>query len=131
MIEASQREQWAGIYEEFINDWMKIFGVGVLDDERHPVESSEMVRLMADFSSKLMIWGSDRVLAEWILWRKVASEANSTGQQGSPEILVQLEKVILAMRKDLGHKDRQLKPMDILRLFINDIDGASLDVPTE
>ena len=40
----------------------------------------------------------------------------------NPETLFAFERFMLAMRRDLGHRNRGLGRKDVLRLFITDID---------
>jgi hypothetical protein len=36
---------------------------------------------------------------------------------------IEIEKLILAIRKELGYKNRKVQEYDILRMYINDVDN--------
>lgn len=118
-IEQEQRKQKLPIYEEFVAFVLKLILAEKLGNK--PVPEKEMIKFMSTFAQKLIVWGADEVLSEYVAFRHMA--ATGSGLQ----IAFAVEKLLLAIRKDIGHKNAKLQSGDILRVFINDIDTALLD----
>ena len=67
-----------------------------------------------------MVWGSDEVVSAYAQFRR-ASVSNNDHKSPS-NVMFRYENLILAIRKDLGHANKNFKQGDVLSLFINDID---------
>ena len=67
---------------------------------------------MADFSSKIMMYGSPQVLKAFIAWRESANEKDAR------KMLEKTGALILAMRADLGESNADLNPLDLLAPLI-------------
>jgi hypothetical protein len=116
-IEAKQRESWAAMYEAFIRNWVEYMGLSQAPDKRKKPTPEAAAKFMADFSAQAMIWASDRVLTEFVRLR----QPNETDTDADPLVVLKnFERLILAMRKDLGHEDKDLAPTALLQVFIND-----------
>ncbi len=102
------------VYEELI-----AFMQRVVANEELKVKPTEeeLAKFFLEWQQKAMIWASDAVLADWIKWRRRIG--NSTDKHLA---LFLYEDLILQIRRDLGHKNKNLKTGDVLSLFINDID---------
>lgn len=81
---------------------------------------AEMVSDMLSFSKELTLWGSPKVVNGWIKFRENALKDNS-----GIENLLQVEKIMNDMRKDLGLP--KVKEGNLLGLFVNDIKQAIKD----
>jgi hypothetical protein len=69
-------------------------------------------------SRDLLFYGSDDVVQTWLAWtRSVDPESDVTMAD-----MLAWERVLFAIRKDLGHKNEGLQAGDLLRLYVNDID---------
>lgn len=117
-IEQQQRERKIEIYEEFMEKWFTY----ILELKKKPTkdfaESDEFVQFFSKFTRKLILWGSNGVVKEYAAFRQVSSQPV---KEGSLELLIQFEKVLLEMRKDLGHgATTTIKKGELLSLFIND-----------
>ena len=117
-IEQQQRERKIEIYEEFMEKWFAY----ILELKKKPTknfaESDEFVQFFSKFTRKLILWGSNGVVKEYSTFRQVSSQPV---KEGSLELLIQFEKVLLEMRKDLGHgATTTIKKGELLSLFIND-----------
>lgn len=129
-IEVDQRARWASIYEEFMAGIIRIFELDTPADKRTGASVDASVQFLADFTTKVTIWGSDSVLSEWISWKGMAmalSDSDATALD-TRLAMFQLEALIRAMRKDLGHKDKSLGDGDILRLLFADFDQELLEL---
>ncbi len=69
---------------------------------------------MAKFSKQITLWGSSRVVKQWVAFRNTG-----VTPEAKYENLFRLEKIMNSMRKDLGLK--KTKKGDLLAFFINDI----------
>ena len=79
----------------------------------------KIIQFLQDFTQELIVWGSDPVLKAFGTFR----EALISYKGGEPPIegLFLFEQYMLEIRRDLGHKNKNLSSGDILALFINDI----------
>lgn len=78
----------------------------------------ELINDTADFSKKLTLWGSNRVIRKWLKYRENVQQRQYDGTQH----LLIWEEIIFEIRRDMGQKKRGLKQGDILAFIINDID---------
>lgn len=117
-IEQEQRKQKIPVYEEFLSLIFRMLFAEKLGEG--PVTEQDMMKSMSLFGQKIMVWGSDDVLKEYASWRRVATAI----AEGNPAFhLFAVERLLLAIRKDVGHKNKNLKQGDLLSIFINDIDS--------
>jgi hypothetical protein len=109
-LERSHRLQMGPLYTQLVEamkDWEGF--------AKKP--QSEQEAFFKDLSTKLILFGATPVVKAWVSWqRSVASDA------APPQGLIDLEKVLLAIRADLGHDNSELKRGDVLRLFVNEED---------
>lgn len=77
----------------------------------------EMLQDMSSFSQKLTLWGSNRVIKQWLRFRGFAN----SGKDKS-EIVFVMEDVMFAMRKDMGL--RKMKKGSLIKFFVNDLDDV-------
>ncbi|NEZ66444.1 hypothetical protein D0962_27410 [Leptolyngbyaceae cyanobacterium CCMR0082] len=70
----------------------------------------------------LILWASDDVLNLYIEFRRMAS-SNTLGSPNNPILL--FGRLLLAMRKDLGHQNKKIDEVSILGTFVNDIENLS------
>lgn len=115
----SNREKKIPIYEELIQFMFNKIFMGV-KTKSMPSEE-EIIKFMADFTQKSMVWGSNDVLAAWIKCRRAAINEEEV-KQNPANFMLNYENLIREIRKDLGLKNKNLKEGDILSLFVTDID---------
>ena len=82
-----------------------------------PLTEKEMFQEMSKFTENLIVWGSDDVIDAWFKFRNKSIHGDGTGVN----IMFAVEDLLLAIRRDLGHKNKGLKQGKVLGLFINDI----------
>ena len=85
-----------------------------------PPNEHELVRKMAEIVRELMIWGSDDMIRAFHEFR-MASLRQAAGTARPLDTLFAVEDLLLAIRKDLGHKNKGITRGRILRLFVNDL----------
>ena len=100
-------------YEELID---LLVSVMQSTKQERPIQQDVLLEKMYKFKKSLMVWGSPEVIQEWIRF-----EMDSGDESRTPlEMIQSTERVLKAMRKDLGHNDRKLKSGYLIGLFITD-----------
>lgn len=82
------------------------------------------MQFMAEITQELVIWGSDDMLNAFYDFRNKSIENSyeKIGNSYNPyNTLFAVEDLLLAIRKDLGHKNKKVSRGRILGLFINDL----------
>ena len=116
-IRKELREKKIPVYEDLISFMFKILMASKTGDE---VTEQDMLKFMSDFTQRSMVWASDDVLNAWIKFR--GASTNEAEIIKNPFLLMFVyEDLIRAIRKDLGHKNKDLSQGKLLSLFINDI----------
>ena len=107
------------IYEDFMRYWFSL----LLSDETHPAPTPEETHdFLAGFTQQLIVWGSDRVLKEWSGLMRKFREIDDP-ENVSPDLMFSFERMLLTLRRDLGHRNKGLERKDLLRLFTTDVDA--------
>ena len=74
-----------------------------------------------EFAPSFITWGSDEVILLWSNFRKVAASSDSHATLDS------FERLLLVIRKDIGHKNKGIdQNRTLLAAFINDLDSIYL-----
>jgi hypothetical protein len=120
LITKEHREKKVPVYEDFIQFWFKhLFAT---KSGENPLTDEEVIRFLSNYTQRIMVWGSDDVIAAWVKFRY--SSMNAAQSPNPSSVLDDYEKLILAIRRDLGHKNKGFQRGDILRLFVNDVDSG-------
>lgn len=116
-VVAQLREKKIPVYEDIIR---LMFGIAFGGrDGRKRLNEQEMRKATHDIVEKLTIWGSDEMVHEFYLFR-----ASALSKPAGHDILPRVANLMLAVRKDLGHRNKNLDRRKILSLFINDLPGS-------
>lgn len=113
LVQKEHREKKVPVYEDLMQFMFRIL---MSSKTGEAVSEKEMMDFMFSFNQRMMVWGSDEVLASWVAWRKSATSGSEPFG-----LMFRYEKLILAIRQDLGHRNKKLDTGDVLSLFINDI----------
>ena len=116
LIFKEHRDKKIPIYEGLIKFF---FDVMFKAKKGAPVSEAEILDFLQGFVEKITVWGSDDVLKAVIAFKSQASDV--TAQDPAKSLFV-LENMLFAIRRDLGHKNKNLKQGDLLSLFVTDID---------
>lgn len=112
----AQQYRWDKIapdYEAFITM------VRTATEDRDPEELAEQQKeVIGRFNDHLMLWGSPKVIEAWTGAMRLAQNEPDDPR----EMVLAYARVLLAIRKDLGHGDFTLEARDLLRVTITDID---------
>ncbi len=116
-IRKELREKKIPVYEDLISFMFKILMASKTGKE---VSEKEMIQFMSDFTQRSMVWAADDVLNAWIKFR--GASIDEAAMKANPfELMFIYEDLIRAIRKDLGHKNKDLTKGKLLSLFVNDI----------
>jgi len=106
------------VYNDFIDFLFKI--LNITKDPNKKMNEKQIVEFVEKFTKKLIIWGSDEIILEWAKFRELGN-IQPQSQSEQLKLLLQLENIIYAIRKDTGHKNQNLTKGKILSLFITDL----------
>lgn len=129
LIENELREKKIPMYEEFIDFHFKILMGDKMKIKK--MTDVEMMKFFNSFTQKLMVWGSDEVVNLWSTYRlslvkkssnEQTEQTEQTQNTGPMDTMFEFEKLLLAIRKDIGHKNKDINKGSLLGLFINDMD---------
>ena len=137
-IEQRIREKKAEVYENFITGMVAFLFSAVEKNQKTSNTQKPNLKKMetekqggsverdaAEFlqqlTPSLMIWASEDVINSWLAIKKKTSTPSTTGSNIEPLYL--FEDMVLTMRRDLGHEDKNLSEGRLLSLFINDVEA--------
>lgn len=109
---AKKREQPYGEYIDMI------YKIQQSSKPGKSYSQEEMVEDLLRFSKSITLWGSPKVVSNWVKFREIAMK---DGNKGIDNLLI-TEKLMNDMRKDLGLP--RVKKGNLLAFFINDIKDA-------
>jgi len=119
-VKEEHRQKKIPVYEELMDFLFKTFYDRKNSDQESITEKTR--EFMEQFTPKLIVWGSDEVIAAYLRFKKLAVDSvAAVGAKTLISSIIQLEELFYTIRRDLGHKNRNLKKLDILKLFINDL----------
>lgn len=113
------RQKKTPVYEDIVHTFLydvmfaKMLG-------REPLAQPQLMDFFARVTEKLTIWGSDDVLSVYGKFK-----TNAAGINDPTQSIFMFEDILLAIRKDLGHRNKGVGRKAILRLFVTDIDKVS------
>lgn len=87
------------------------------------INNEEYMGKIVEFKKALMIWGSDDVIRKWNLY-----EIDNSENQSIQSVVSNIEMVLRAIRKDLGHNDKSLEEGQLVGLILDADAKKSLDV---
>jgi hypothetical protein len=88
-----------------------------------PLSEKDLIKHMSKFTESLILWGSEDVIKSYRDFRMFFMQRKPNGPLSIEEVNL-LENLLLTIRKDMGHKNKNFQQGDILSLFINDIDDV-------
>lgn len=110
-INALQQDKHESIATQFMKGLWGVVHEELADDEEKIKELFQSIMINGT------LWFSDATLKKFVIWREL-SQANVDGNEN----LKAIADLILALRKDLGHKNKNISQKDILSVFVNDLD---------
>ena len=119
-IEQELRNKKIPMYNGFVEFWLNFMMSEKITGKQ--ITEKETIKYFNKFTQELMVWGSDEVVSLWSQYRRKFVNQDPEKPDPSFNNMFEFEKLLLAIRKDTGHKNKGLKRGDLLGLFINDID---------
>ncbi len=115
-LQKEHREKKIPVYEDIIAFIFKVMYSA--KEGGAELSTAEMLELHGRMTQKAIVWASDEVVSALHLFR-FASLRAETDKLG---LAIAMGELFLAIRRDLGHKNRGLYANKLLRLFINDVE---------
>ena len=112
-IAESHRPNKIMIYSNFITTMIGIIRKHKGSDTTVLENSKEIEDFFFDFTTQVVLWGSPRVLRYYAAFRKI-------GQAPNLNILLIMDDIMQAMRKDIGLSNRGLSRGDLMKMFLTD-----------
>ena len=110
-VRASHRLRQSEVYKDFVENTIVKLMQEAHDEQIQQQTINDLQHYIIHFVGTLIIWGSSSVIHAYRHFQK------SVGYD--PEMLISsLEDLLKEIRKDLGHKDKDLKQYDLYNLFL-------------
>ncbi len=116
VVRQELRAKKTPIYETIVKTLLKVHFAEKIGEK--PPTEQELMQFFTTVTEQLIVWGSDEVFLEFRAFRM-----GSIKGARPIDIMFQYEKILAAIRKDLGHKNKGFKPGTILGMWVNDIDS--------
>jgi hypothetical protein len=117
-IATSQRHKKVEIYEDFVHTFLeRTLLAENLGGER--MSDEDLQQWFVTFTQQSLLWSSSKFVREWGRYKTQSLQSSTNGMRS----IMEFEKVLAAVRKDVGLSNRGLKQGDLLRLFITDVDN--------
>ena len=111
-------------YMAFI-DLMFSIVLAARGDDKDKIEKAvgniDMEKDILSFKKAIMVWGGSDLIQAWNDY-----EINSNKLQGTPGVIMEMDKLLRAIRKDLGHSDSTLKDGELVGLNLKPKDKERL-----
>ena len=120
-IRNEQKPKKTEIYDKVINLFFDIIMASNLG--RQPKSQEKLVEELAEITPDLILWASDDVLKLYIKFRTIS---NGEVQDTTDTSFTLFGKLLLAMRKDLGHSNTGINQLSILSTFVNDVENIAI-----
>lgn len=92
--------------------------------EGKELSEKEMMDKILEFKKQLVVWGSAEALKIWDEYEQAAATL-----QGNENTLLNVDKILRCVRKELGHDDKILRPGDLVALLLKAEDKHKLYAP--
>lgn len=85
-------------------------------------QQAKLLKDLQDFVGDLWMIGNDDVVEAFNTWRNTTFEEHVNDTQDKKlQVLIDMMKIVIEMRKDLGYESSRIEPADLLKTFINDL----------
>ncbi|MCM3541329.1 hypothetical protein [Priestia endophytica] len=123
-IEEHLRDKKSDTYKELVEF---LFTILMGTKMGKTLTDKDIVEIMSSFTENLILWGSEDVIKRYKDYRTHFATREIGVKTTMREIEI-MEGLLLAIRKDMGHKNKKLVRGDILSLFINDLEKTMEDL---
>lgn len=110
--DALYRDKKTEIYDDFLRKFFELFFSGgkTVDDDKI---STDLVPFLREFTRKLVLWSGPEVIEAFVQWKDHLAKGQPDAQS-----LILTEKFLVAIRNDLRHPTKGLKPGFFAKLFL-------------
>ena len=112
-IAESHRPKKVELYSKFITTMVDILRTHNGGESVSIEASKELEDFFFNFTSQVVLWGSPGVLRHYATFRHI-------GQERNPNVLLIVDDMMQAMRKDLGLSNWGLARGDLMKMFLTD-----------
>jgi hypothetical protein len=122
------REQKIPVYEKFINFYFDKFrDVKKNPNSQESKNKGELIDFFWDMKRKSILWLSDDTFNYYLNWEKQYREKfkEDIDENNLLEHYLSFTDILLEFRKDIGHKNKNIKSEDIKSLIISDYEDFS------
>lgn len=110
-IQQEQRNKKAEVYQEFMAFWFRVLtGKEEENGSESSVPQEEQDKYVTEFTYKLVTWGSESFLKDYVSFKENMKQGGAS---------LDFEKVLFAIRADLGYSNKGLKQGDLLKVFLD------------
>ena len=118
-IEARHFEQKAKAYENLVGLFFKYLAADAT--KSRPPNTAQTIKVLVEFKKSMTVWASDEVIKEWN-----AFEATFDQDLEIAERVMAWDKLLRALREDLGKDDSELEDGDLALLLVKSSDKKKL-----
>lgn len=109
--ERKERENWIlRDKKAYLLEIVNILNSILISQEGEGIKQRKLKKRVESFRPALLTWGSAPMIK---IWNELTNMTND-----STEIIQNGEKLLRAIRKDLGHNDSSLKPGDVMAILV-------------
>jgi hypothetical protein len=120
-LEQALRERKRQVYLRLLRTFFGILAAGRAEDETEKTRRlDEAVNELWAMTPDLLVWSSPDIIRVWTSWRKTASAGEPGSSEHAAAALMGFVALANNIRLDLGLEESP--PMDILGVFINDLE---------
>jgi len=113
--EAVHRDKKIALYDEFLKEIFDIF----LGNEEKKRKQENLVPILKDIQRKIILWSGPYAIKVYAEWHK---DLTSQVQQPKAKSMIKMINFFLALRKDLGHSNKGIKPEYLVRFMLRNPD---------
>jgi hypothetical protein len=114
-IDREQRANRIPTYQRVLAALFNYVNAAALDQAR---ADEEIKRTFADLNSQMIIWASDPVLGAYVNWRSLIGSSSALAN------MFRLGELLLTIRRDVGHENKNISAVTVLQVFVDDLDAA-------
>jgi hypothetical protein len=110
-LEQTRRDRIAPIYSRLVEVFYKS-----MDGK---AKTHELEAFFHEWARQVILFGPEPVIKEYAAWKQALPD---DGEEATPAATFGFERLLYAIRADLGNRRGSLTEGDLLRVFVNDVD---------
>lgn len=108
------RDKKVEIYDEFLKQFFQVFHNSATN-QPHKTPNTNLSEYFKEWQRKLLLWAGPEVVEVYAQWRIDVQQRPIRAKQ-----FLDTDKLLLAIRKDLGHDNRPIRPGLFVRIILNE-----------